>query len=452
MHVLTSVIGFVLAIGLLVAVHEWGHFWVARKLGVKVLRFSIGFGRPLRIWRRGETEYVVAALPLGGYVKMLDGREGPVEPGEAHRAFDRQSLGRRAAIVAAGPVANLLFAVLAYAAMYMVGVSGLAPILDEPMANTPAALAGVSNEAEVLAVNEREIRSFEDLRVSIIEVAAKDEAIRLRLRQQGQEQILVLPGAPYQLFDSLKDPLEQLGLRPWMPDAPVVVRRVEDGAAGAMAGLRVDDVVVRVNGEAVDRGQVLVQAIRNHPGERINLDVMRDGQAIQIMLTPGVRSQDEGMIGYAGVAFGLDIDPAVRERMIVLERHGPMSAMLQGLGKTWDMTVLSLRVMGKMVIGEASLETISGPLGIADIAGRSLVLGVSSFLAFLALVSLSLAILNLLPVPVLDGGHLLFYLIEALRGQPLSEQAQMLGQRIGMSLLFALMALAMFNDLSRLIS
>lgn len=452
MHVLTSVLGFVLAIGLLVAVHEWGHFWVARKLGVKVLRFSIGFGRPLRTWRRGETEYVIAALPLGGYVKMLDGREGPVEPGEVHRSFDRQPLGRRAAIVAAGPAANLVFAVLAYTAMYMVGVSGLAPILDEPVANTPAALVGVTSEAEVLAVNEREIRSFEDLRVSIIEVAAKDEAIRLRLRQQGREQVVVLPGAPYRLFDTLKDPLEQLGLRPWTPDAPIVVRRVEDGAAGAMAGLRVDDVIVRVNGEAVDRGQALVQAIRNHPGERIGLDVMRDGQAIEIMLTPGVRTHDGGMIGYAGVAFGLDIDPAVRERMIVLERHGPVSAMLQGLGKTWDMTVLSLRVMGKMVIGEASLETISGPLGIADIAGRSLVLGVSSFLAFLALVSLSLAILNLLPVPVLDGGHLLFYLIEALRGQPLSEQAQMLGQRIGMSLLFALMALAMFNDLSRLIS
>jgi len=452
MHVLTSILGFLLAVGLLVAVHEWGHFWVARKLGVKVLRFSLGFGRPLRVWRRGETEYVLAALPLGGYVKMLDGREGPLDPAEAHRAFDRQSLGRRSAIVAAGPVANLIFAVLAYALMYMVGVSGLAPIVDQPAVNTPAALAGVVREAQVLAVNEKPIRTFDDLRVSIIEAAASDEEISLRVRQDGDERVLVLPGAPYRLLDSVKDPLVLLGLRPWLPDAPRVVRRVVAGGAGAAAGLRPDDVILRANGASVERGQALVEVIRNHPGQRIALDLIRGGKAEQVMLTPASRAEDGDVIGYAGVAFGLDIDPAVRERLQVLQQDDPARALLHGVLKTWDMTVLSLRVMGKMIVGEASLEAISGPLGIADVAGRSLALGLSSFLAFLALVSLSLAILNLLPVPVLDGGHLLFYLIEALRGQPLSEQAQMLGQRIGMSLLFALMALAMFNDLSRLIS
>jgi len=289
MHVLTSILGFLLAVGLLVAVHEWGHFWVARKLGVKVLRFSLGFGRPLRVWRRGETEYVLAALPLGGYVKMLDGREGPLDPAEAHRAFDRQSLGRRSAIVAAGPVANLIFAVLAYALMYMVGVSGLAPIVDQPAVNTPAALAGVVREAQVLAVNEKPIRTFDDLRVSIIEAAASDEDISLRVRQDGDERVLVLPGSPYRLLDSVKDPLVLLGLRPWLPDAPRVVRRVVAGGAGAAAGLRPDDVILRANGAAVERGQALVEVIRNHPGQRIALDLIRGGKAEQVMLTPAPR-------------------------------------------------------------------------------------------------------------------------------------------------------------------
>lgn len=450
MHVLFSLLGFVLAVGVLVAVHEWGHYWVAKRLGVKVLRFSIGFGRPLRSWRRGETEYVFAALPLGGYVKMLDGREGPVDPVEAHRAFDRQPVGRRAAIVAAGPAANLVFAVLAYMAMYMVGVQGLAPILETPRADTPAALAGVRAQDEVLAVNERPVRTFEALRIAVMEQAAEDESISLRVRQQDDERVLELPGAPYGLFEGLEDPLQRLGLRPWEPVAPVVVRRVEAGSAADRAGLRVGDVVINVAGEPLARAQELVQEIRNHPGERVTMVVRRDGQAHELSLTPAAREHEGGMIGYVGAAFGLDIDPALRERLLVLERLGPVDAFLAGLDKTWSMTVLSLRVMGKMLTGEASLETISGPLGIADIAGRSLVVGLATFLGFLALVSLSLAILNLLPVPVLDGGHLLFYLIEVLRGRPLSGQAQALGQRIGMSLLLALMILAMFNDLSRL--
>ncbi|MEW6765401.1 MAG: RIP metalloprotease RseP [Pseudomonadota bacterium] len=451
MHVFFSLLGFVLAVGVLVAVHEWGHYWVARRLGVKVLRFSIGFGRPLRSWRRGETEYVIAALPLGGYVKMLDGREGPVEPSEAHRAFDQQPVGRRAAIVAAGPMANLVFAVLAYMTMYMVGIQGLAPILEAPQPGTSAALAGVQAQDEVLAVNERPVRTFEALRIAVMEQAAEDQPITLRVRQQDGERDFELPGAPYDLFEGLEDPLQRLGLRPWEPVAPIVVRRVEAGSAAEMADLRVGDVVLGAAGEPLVRAQELVKLIRNHPGERVALEVRRDGQVRSLSLMPAAREHEGGVIGYVGAAFGLEIDPALRERLLVLERLGPVDAFVAGLDKTWSMTVLSLRVMGKMLTGEASLETISGPLGIADIAGRSLVVGVATFLGFLALVSLSLAILNLLPVPVLDGGHLLFYLIEVLRGRPLSDQAQALGQRIGMSLLLALMILAMFNDLSRLL-
>jgi regulator of sigma E protease len=450
MHVLTSILGFILAVGVLVAVHEWGHFWVARRLGVKVLRFSIGFGRPLKTWRRGETEYVIASLPLGGYVKMLDGREGPVDPAEAHRAFDRQSVGKRAAIVAAGPIANLVFAVFAYALMFMVGVTGLAPILDAPAAGTSAAQAGLQAGAEVLAVNDRPVRTFEALRIAVLDAATGDAPLRLHVREQGVERTVELPGAPYGLLRSTDDPLARLGLRPWEPNGAVVVRRVEQGAAADQAGLKVGDVVTGVGGEPVDRASVLIKAIRQHPGERVELDILRDGQALQISVIPGMRQSNGEVVGYAGAAFSVDISDETRARLRVVERLGVLEAIQAGLVRTWDMSVLSLRVMGKMLTGEASLETISGPLGIADVAGKSLVLGLSSFLAFLALVSLSLAILNLLPVPVLDGGHLLFYLIEVLLGRPLSDQAQMLAQRAGMSLLLALMALALFNDLTRL--
>jgi regulator of sigma E protease len=450
MHVLTSILGFILAVGLLVAVHEWGHFWVARRLGVKVLRFSIGFGRPLRTWRRGETEYLIGSLPFGGYVKMLDGREGPVDPAEAHRAFDRQGVGKRAAIVAAGPAANLVFAVIAYALMYMVGVTGLAPILDAPAAATPAAQAGLQGEAEVLAVNGRPVHTFDALRIAALDAATGDAPLRLHVREQGVERTVELPGAPYGLLRGTDDPLARLGLRPWEPNGAVVVRRVEAGSAADQAGLRVGDVVTGVGGEAIDRASVLIKAIRQHPGERVELDILRDGQSLRVSVIPGTRRSNGEVVGYAGAAFSVDISDETRARLRVVERLGVLEAIQAGLSRTWDMSVLSLRVMGKMLTGEASLETISGPLGIADVAGKSLVLGLSSFLAFLALVSLSLAILNLLPVPVLDGGHLLFYLIEVLLGRPLSDQAQMLAQRIGMSLLLALMALALFNDLTRL--
>jgi regulator of sigma E protease len=452
MHVLTSILGFILAVGLLVAVHEWGHFWVARRLGVKVLRFSIGFGRPLRSWRRGETEYVIGSLPFGGYVKMLDGREGPVDPAEAHRAFDRQGVGKRAAIVAAGPAANLVFAVLAYALMYMVGVTGLAPILDAPPSGTPAAQAGLRDEAEVLEVNGRPVRTFEALRVAVLDAATGDQPIQLRVHEQGFERTVELPGAPYGLLQSTADPLALLGLRPWEPGGSIIVRRVEEGAAAALAGLKVGDVVTGVGGVPISRASELVEAIRQHAGERVELDILRDGRPLTVSVVPGMRRHNGEVIGYAGAAFGVDIPDEVRNRLLVVERLGLLEAIQAGISRTWDMSVLSLRVMGKMLIGEATLETISGPLGIADIAGRSLVLGLSSFLAFLALVSLSLAILNLLPVPVLDGGHLLFYLIEVLRRRPLSDQAQMFAQRVGMSLLLALMALALFNDLTRLLS
>jgi len=456
-HVLFSVLGFLLAVGLLVVVHEWGHFWVARRLGVKVLRFAVGFGPVLYKWQRGETEYALSAIPLGGYVKMLDHREGEVDPAEAGRAFDRQSLATRAAIVVAGPLANLIFAVLAYTAMFMIGVQGMAPIVSAPPTGSAAQLAGLKAGAEVVTVNGHAINTFDALRVAVMQVAASDQTISLGVRDDALNSNsssvhqLILPGAPYQLFASREDPLAQLGLRPWRPDnANLVVKSVVQSAPAERADLRVGDVITGIQGVENAQANQVLDLIRSHPGQRITLDILRDGQVMHLDMLPGSKPDKAGDFGYIGASFALDIPQSVRERLWRVDRQNPWTAFTAASIKTWDMTVLSLQVMGKMLTGQASIESISGPLGIADIAGHALVLGLSTFLGLLALISLSLAILNLLPIPILDGGHLLFYAIEAVRGQPLSEQAQLVGQKLGMSLLLALMALAMFNDLSRL--
>lgn len=461
-HVLFSILGFLLAVGLLVVVHEWGHYFVARRLGVKVLRFAIGFGPVLYAWRRGETEFAVSAVPLGGYVKMLDHREGEVDPAEAGRAFDRQSLGKRAAIVVAGPAANLIFAILAYMAMFMVGVQTLAPIVGEPPAETAAQRAGIKAGEEIIAVNGQNVNGFDALRVAVMQAAAGDQSIRLSVREDvlnvnpasgGREREVLLPGAPYRLFASRDDPLKQLGLHPWQPDrGTLTVKKISSGSAAEQAGLSIGDRITGYQGRALAQPNQLFEFIRSHPGQRMTLDVLRDGQAMSLNIVPGLKNERGESIGFIGAAFALDIPEDVRQRLLRVEHLDPWSALVAASVKTWDMTVLSLQVMGKMLVGQASLESISGPLGIADIAGHTLVLGLSTFLGFLALVSLSLAILNLLPVPVLDGGHLMFYFIEAVRGKPLSEQAQLVGQKFGLSLLLALMALAMFNDLTRLFS
>ncbi len=460
-HFLLSVLGFLLAVGLLVTVHEWGHYWVARRLNVKVLQFAIGFGPVIRAWRRGETEYALRAVPLGGFVKMLDHREGEVDPAEADRAFDRQSVGRRAAIVFAGPLANIVFAILAYTLMFMFGVQGLTPILGTPVAGTPAALAGLQNGDEIVSVNGQGVRSFEALRVAVLQAVARDQDVHLEVRADALSALHAGQAATRwvtladtrALLAKPVDPLLQLGLRPWQPEqGKLMVRKVSRGSAAEQAGMLVGDQIVGVGGIPLQQADAFFQEIRNHPGRSLQIEVERDGRTLSLHVIPAIKQQGGVSIGFLGAGFGWDIPEDIRQRLLTVERLDPWQASQAAVTKTWDMTVLSLQVMGKMLTGQASLESISGPLGIADIAGRTLVLGISTFLGFLALVSLSLAILNLLPIPVLDGGHLLFYLIEALRGRPLSERAQMLGQKIGLSMLLALMVLAMFNDITRLLT
>ncbi len=451
MGFLTSLIAFIVAIGILVAIHEFGHYWVARRLGVKVLRFSIGFGTPL--WRKvagaDRTEYVIGAIPLGGYVKMLDEREGEVPADELDRAFNRQPVGTRIAIVAAGPIFNFLFAIVAYMLMFMVGVTGLQPTVGEVVADSPAARAGLQAGVVIEAVGGKPTPTWENAALAIIDQAMEERAVELTLREPAggvSTRRIDLAGASALFADA--DILARIGIRPWRPRIAAVLGRVVDGGAGARAGLREGDRVVEIDGQPVDRWQDLVDAVRARPGETVVFVVERDGRRQSLPVT--LDAVDDGGLRVGRVGAAPRVDEAALAAHRVEVRYGPLEALVQGVRRTWQMSVLTLRFMGKMITGQASLENVSGPITIAQYAGVSALIGVSAFLGFLGIVSVSLGVLNLLPIPVLDGGHLLFYLIELVKGSPLSETAEAIGQRIGLGLLAMLMGLAFFNDINRL--
>ena len=453
MSVLTSVLAFVVAIGILVAVHEFGHFWVARKLGVKVLRFSIGFGHV--IWRRVSprdgTEFAISAIPLGGYVKMLDEREGEVAPEERARAFNRQPLRSRFAIVAAGPIFNFLFAIVAYMVMFMVGVNGLRPMIGAITPDSLAEQAGLTAGWEVTRVNDEPTRTWEAFSLSLINHALKREALQLELRDaDGAIRTRTLDLAQRDDLLGEGDLLDLIGLKPWRPHAPAILGDLVAGGAAARAGLSAGDRVLTINGAAVSDWQGIVDAVQARPAQTLVFAIERGGEAREIRLITDSVEQDGRSIGRIGAR--PQVDQAEIEAMRVQVRHGPLQAFAQGVDRTWDMSILTLRMLWKMLLGEASVKNISGPITIAEFAGVSALIGVSAFLGFLGLVSVSLGVLNLLPVPILDGGHLVLYLIEWIKGKPVSEQAEALGQKVGLAILGALMFLAFYNDITRLLS
>lgn len=449
MDFLIPLVSFIVAIGILVTVHEFGHFWVARRVGVRVLRFSIGFGRPL--WRRvgrDGVEYVVASLPLGGYVKMLDEREGDVPPEEADRAFNRKPLWARNAVILAGPAFNFLFAILVYWAIFIAGTTALAPVLGPVATDSPAAEAGFRAGDELLAIGGEPVRTWNEAVITLLDQGVGADRLVFEVQtSDGAQASRTLDLTSVAPFGEDRDLLEALGFSPFMPRIDAVLGEVPaDGPAGN-AGLRTGDRIESLNGEPIDDWRSLVEAVQSRPGETVTIAFRRDGELRTVTLTLDRRETNAGEIGRIGAGPQVEGDPYASMRREI--RYNPAEAAWQATVETWDLSVLTLKMLWKMVIGEASVKNLSGPINIAQFAGQSAELGLTPFLKFLAVVSISLGILNLLPVPVLDGGHLLFNGIEWARGKPLSEQAQGVGVQIGLVLLFMLMALAFYNDILR---
>jgi regulator of sigma E protease len=450
---LHTLLSFILALAILIAVHEFGHFWVARRLGVKVLRFSIGFGRPLVRWvsRRDGTEYVLAGIPLGGYVKMLDEREEDVDPAEAHLAFNRQKLWKRAAIVLAGPLFNLMFAVLLYWGILVTGDTGSRSLIGTVTPGSIAAEAGLKAGDELLKIGDRATPTWEAAIFAFMDEALAGRDLPVRARDaDGDERLLVFDG---QALASLpEDPaiLDILGLKPARPLLPPVIGEVIPGEAAAAAGLAPGDLILISDGEPVASWTAWVESVRAHPGQLLVLRVARGGQELEIRLTPRPEPGPEGPIGRIGAS--VEMPEALLAEYRAVIQLGPLDALGAAVGRTVDMSLLMLKVLGRMITGQASVENLSGPISIAESAGRSASHGLIYFIKFLAVISISLGVLNLLPIPVLDGGHLLFFGIEAIKGSPLSEQVQLQGQRIGVVLLAALMSLAFYVDIQRLLN
>lgn len=448
MNLMITVVAFVVALGLLIVVHELGHYWVARWCGVKVLRFSVGFGQPVLLRRLGpdRTEWAVTAIPLGGYVKMLDEREGEVLPHERSRAFNRQPVGKRFAIVAAGPVANFLLAIAVYWLLFVHGVPGLKPILGAPPADSPAAHAQVAAGDTIVAIDDQAVATWQDVRWALLERAVGRGTVTLEVRDaQARAAFRRLDLSSLTAADLDSDFLSKVGLTRLPP--PPVVGEAAPGKPGAAAGLRAGDRIVAVDGKPVATWDDLVAAVTVRPGTPIMLEVERAGERLELRATPD-SVQDAGRtIGRIWVS----PDRATLERQIVDVRYGPLAALGQAALRTWEVSLLSLRMLGKMIVGDVSLKNLSGPITIADYAGQSAQMGWIAYAGFIALISISLGVLNLLPVPLLDGGHLMYYLIEVVKGSPVSERALEIGQRIGMFVLFTLMAFALYNDIHRLV-
>jgi RIP metalloprotease RseP len=446
---LFTLLAFVIALGILITFHEFGHYWVARRCGVHVERFSIGFGKVLLRRRdRHGTEWALSAIPLGGYVKFLD--DG-VTTGQAPQtanstaAFNAQPLRNRAAIVAAGPVANLLLAVVLYAALAFLGTMQPAPVVGQPPVGSPAAAAGFAAGDRIVTINEQPVVSWNDVRWQLMDSVASGGEVPIGVKTgQGVQRSywLRLPGSTVDPEGA--DPLEAVGLSLRAPRP--VVRELVPGGAGEQAGLKTGDVIVSIGALVDPTATELVAEVKKSPGLTLPLVVQREGSRFKVDIVPHAEADADGQpIGRIGVMLGGDLE-------MVEVQYGPLESLWKGFERTVDTVVLSLKMMGRMLVGDISLRNVSGPVTIADYAGQTARVGMAAYISFLALISVSIGILNLLPVPMLDGGHLLYYAMEAVRGRPLPESWLVTGQRIGLGLLAALMSLAFFNDLTRLFS
>ncbi len=452
MSILFTLIAFVVALGILITFHEFGHYLVARWSGVKVLRFSVGFGQPIFRKRIGkdQTEWVVAAIPLGGYVKMLDENEGRVSEKELSRAFNRQPVGRRFAIVAAGPLANFLLAIVMYWLMFVLGVEGVKPVIGSAASDTPVAQARFEEGETIVRIQNEAIVSWQDVRWTLLRYAvnqSSDVTVET-VNQRGEINWRQLDLSGIHPDELEGDVLGKIGFNAYQPEIRPVVAEVMSGGAGARAGLMAGDEILAVNDKTIDSWMEFVPEIQSNPGRILVLEILRHGQIIELNVTPQEEIEHGRTIGRIGVT--PVIDQSAFEALRVIVTYPAGEAVRKALEKTWETTALTLRMLYKMIFGDVSWKNVSGPISIADYAGQSAQMGLVSYLAFLALISVSLAVLNLLPIPVLDGGHLMYYTIEVIKGSPVSEKIMIIGQRVGLAMLFTLMTFAIYNDISRL--
>lgn len=445
---LTSLLAFIVAISVLVAVHEFGHYIVGRWTGMKVLRFSIGFGRPLWKWTRGpdNTEYCVSAIPLGGYVRFLDEREGPVSPEDEGRAFNQRPVVARIAVLLAGPAFNFLFAILAYWALFIGGIPTLVPAVGEVEQGSIAADAGLEFGDKIVAVGDVETADWESTLVAMLDHMVAERRIPLTLEDEdGQERRTMLSVGddaarltePGLLFDGL-------GFLPWQP--PAVIGELVEGGAAEQAGLAPGDRITGIGGEPVTTYGDLVAVVSTRAGAAVSVDFVRDDAVRSVDLVIGEQVVDGETRGLLGVRAAANVGSYYYVR-----KFGPLDSIGEAAERTLASTVFTLRMLGRMVTGDVSIKNISGPINIAQFAGDSAQRGLNEFLGFLALVSISLGVLNLLPVPVLDGGQIVYQTVELLKGSPLSERAQVIGQQVGILALILLMSFAFYNDIARLL-
>ena len=461
-----TLLAFVGAIALLVVFHEYGHYWAARRFRVKVLRFSLGFGNVIysKRFADSDTEWVISSVPLGGYVKMVDEREDAVAPEDLPYAFNRKPVLQRMAIVAAGPLANFLLAIVLYWGLFVHGVPGLKPTLGDVPPGTPAAIAQMQTGETILSVDGEPVPSWEELHWALMESVLRQGSgqtpdqgkVKIQAQNAGGAPLFhLLDMSGLEVKDLDGDFLDKLGLHLYQPVVLPVIGDVAEGSVAHSAGLQKDDRILRANGAAMRRWMDVVDVIRAHPGEAVQLEILRnDGQrgtsALQITVVPQAVAESGKTVGKIGA--GPKIDEAAWQAMFTEVSYGPLAALTQSLRKTWETSVISLEMMGKMVMGEVSMKNLSGPITIANYAGQSAKMGVVAYLSFLALISISLGVLNLLPIPLLDGGHLLYYVAELVKGRPASEMAWEIGQKIGIALLGTLMVFAIYNDINRLVS
>lgn len=451
MEFINTLFYFIVAIGLLVSFHEFGHFWVARKTGVKVIRFSVGFGKILWRYQKtpASTEYVLSAIPLGGYVKMVDEREGPVCKEDLPFAFNRQALWVRTAIVAAGPIFNLILAVVLYWCVFIVGEVGMRPIVGPVAEDTLAAQAGFVEGEEIITVNDSKTRTWTEAMGTIFTSALDaDQGIDIMVESITGENFNRTIEIPGEISQDPEKLYKQLGLTPWSPKIDPVLGKILENSPAASAGLQAGDLVISGDGIEIKEWMQWVEYVRSHPGVVIKLIIERDGLQLPLSITPETVESDSGEVGKIGAA--VKIPDGLRDSLIVEYSLPPLAALMAACDRTYFYSITTLKMMGKMLIGKASVKNLSGPISIAQYAGQSAEMGVVHFLKFLALVSISLGVINLLPIPVLDGGHLMFFAIEALKGSPVSEKVQIYFQQIGIAILVSLMGLAVFLDIERL--